>query len=363
MSHNLISNPLFNSSLPAPFHELKQFLPQKSAYSRAELESIRVAFGTKTFNPNDYPQITVAKSGVPYVRQLDIEDGEDCSMLKVFAIDYSDCPLDVKLRIDQLKSHVQGIYAFDKPQSGFMRVKDLMSGNRDGPGTAFTTSLTLYNSWCVAPVAHSVEKEDADNRVPKWVKTFHILLGNLAQSAMPKFMSQEYIQFCNTRKTIVNSPCFGSSYDTQSYFSSAQVNCSNGEIHVGGKAGDVHTDTQDCKASYSMSVNLSVVRSSSNLGYFWFPNLDLIIPVKPQQIIIFQGIEEHTGTPLIIDKTDKSVLPLGYPNDVRFNIIAYPKAGIINGTSPRNLNSTISDASKANLYQHALPHFSGKLNY
>ena len=180
---------------------------------------------------------------------------------------------------------------------------------------------------------------------------------------MPKFISQEYIQFCNKRKTIVNSPYFRSSYDTQSYFSSAQVNGSNGEIHVGGKARDVHTDTQDCKASYSMSVNLSVVRYSSNLGYFWFPNLDLIIPVKPQQIIIFQGIEEHIGTPLIIDKTDKFVLPLGYPNDVQFNIIAYSKAGIINGISPKNLNSTISGASKANLYQHALPHFSGKLNY
>ena len=59
-------------------------------------------------------------------------------------------------------------------------MKDLMSGNRYGPETAFTTSLTLYNSWCVAPVAHSVEKEDTNNRVPKWVKTFHVLLGNLA---------------------------------------------------------------------------------------------------------------------------------------------------------------------------------------
>jgi hypothetical protein len=98
MSH--ISDPLFNSFLPAPFYELKQFLPQEPAYSRTELESICIALGIKTFNPNNYPQITVAKSGILYVCQLDIEDGEDCLILKVFAIDYSNYPLDVKLRID-----------------------------------------------------------------------------------------------------------------------------------------------------------------------------------------------------------------------------------------------------------------------
>ena len=122
----------------------------------------------------------------------------NCLMLKVFTIDYSDCPFDVKLRINPFKCYVQGIYAFDKLQSGFMRVKNLMLSNRDNPETAFTTSLTLYNSWCVTLVVYLVEKEDTDNQVPKWVRTFYVLLGNLAQSAIPKFVSKEYIQFYNT---------------------------------------------------------------------------------------------------------------------------------------------------------------------
>jgi hypothetical protein len=67
MSH--VSDPLFNSNLPAPFHEFRQFLPQESVYSHAELESIHLVLGTKNFDPNDYPQITVTKSGIPYICQ------------------------------------------------------------------------------------------------------------------------------------------------------------------------------------------------------------------------------------------------------------------------------------------------------
>ena len=154
-----------------------------------------------------------------------------------------------------------------------------MKGNCNGPTSAFTTGLNLFNSWCVSPVAHSVVAEDGDNHVSQWVQAFHILLGDLAQCAMPAFTSAEYIDFCKTRKAMFNSPCFGFTYDTQAYFTSAQVNCSDGKTHIGGKAGSVHSDAQDCNASYSMALNLSVIRPSSNLGYFWFPNLDLMVPI------------------------------------------------------------------------------------
>src|SRR5436190_15756170 len=220
-----------------------------------------------------------------------------------------------------------------------------------------------HNSWCVSPVAHSVEKDEGDNCIARWIQQFHILLGDLAQYVMLTFMSAEYIDFCKMQRIMFNSPCFGSTYDMQSYFTSAQINCSNGEIHISGKAGDIHTDAQDCNASYSIALNLSVIKPSSNLGYFWFPNLDLMVPIRPLQLIIFQGIEEHTGTPLYVDENDTSPLPLGYPNDIWFNIIAYPKSGIINGTKPKNLDSTLVAAPKINLYRHALPHFGGESNH
>src|SRR5436190_9104214 len=233
-------DPVFNGHLPAPFHDHKQYLPQQSVYSHKELNDILLSLRNNTFDPVKYPNIVVAQSGVPYFRKLNLEDGTYYSMLKVFMIDCADCPNDIESRIHQLKSHVQGVYGYGEAQSGFMRIKDLMKGNRDGPTTAFTTGLNLFNSWCVSPVAYSVEKDDGDNRVARWIQQFHILLGDLAPHVMPTFMSAEYIDFCKTRKIMFNSPCFGLTYDTQSYFTSAQINCSSSETQVGGKAGDMH---------------------------------------------------------------------------------------------------------------------------
>src|SRR5436190_9919914 len=144
---------------------------------------------------------------------------------------------------------------------------------------------------------------------------------------------------------------------------SAQINCSNGKTHVGGKARDIHSNAQHCNASYSMVLNLTVIKPLSNLGYFWFSNLNLMVPIQPLQLIIFQGIEEHTNTLLYVDENDISPLPLGYPNDIQFNIIEYSKSRIINGTNPKNLDGTIVAVPKVNLYQHALPHFGGESNH
>ena len=123
---------------------------------------------------------------------------------------------------------------------------------------------------------------------------------------MPACMNKEYVDFCKQHKITFNIPCFGEEFDTQAFFTSSQINCSTGTSHVTGTAGEIHSDSQDYTASYSMSINLSVIRESSDLGYFWFPNLDLMVPIRVKQIIIFQGIEEHTGTPLSIDTTDAS---------------------------------------------------------
>ena len=169
---------------------------------------------------------------------------------------------------------------------------------------AFTTGLTLYNSWAVAPVSHSTVKHNAEGAL--WMQQFHIFLGKLAGHVMPLCINEEYVDFCKQRKATFNVPCFGEEFDNQAFFTLSQINCSTGTLHVSGTAGRIHSDSQDCAASYSMSINLLVIRDLSDLGYFWFPNLDLIVPIWVKQIIIFQGIEEHTGMPMSIDQTDQS---------------------------------------------------------
>src|SRR6266480_2196545 len=136
------------------------------------------------------------------------------------------------------------------------------------------------------------------------MQQFHIFLGKLAGRIMPLCMNEEYVDFCKQRKATFNVPCFGEEFDSQAFFTSSQINCSTSTLHVGRIAGGIHSDSQDCTTSYSMLINLSVIRDSSDLGYFWFPNLDLMVPIRVKQIIIFQGIKEHTGTPMSIDRTD-----------------------------------------------------------
>ena len=136
------------------------------------------------------------------------------------------------------------------------------------------------------------------------MQQFHILLGELASQVMSLCMNEEYVDFCERRKATFNIPCFGKELDSQAFFTSSQINCSTGTLYVSGTAGEIHSDSQDCTVSYSMSINLSVVQNSTDLKYFWFPNLDLIVPIQVKQIIIFQEIEEHTETLMSIDQID-----------------------------------------------------------
>ena len=83
-----------------------------------------------------------------------------------------------------------------------------------------------------------------------------------------------------------------------------------------------------------------------------------------KQIIIFQGIEEHTGTPLSIDTTDANQPPLGYAEDIWLNVISYPKSAIINDTHLHNYDGLLRCVLKnPNFLEDAEPHFGGKANY
>src|SRR5256885_639403 len=117
---------------------------------------------------------------------------------------------------------------------------------------------------------------------------------------MPCCMNEKYINFSELCKITFNVPCFRDDFDTQAFFTFSQINCSTEITHVRGTAGGIHSDLQDCSTLYSMSINLSMIHNSLNLGYFWFFNLGLMISIRIKQIIIFQEIEEHTGTPMFI---------------------------------------------------------------
>ena len=188
-------------------------------------------------------------------------NGEEGRLLKILMLDEkhweNEGLLYITEAINDLASHVQGRYSNDIPESGFLKYKDIFHSNRDGKDTAFTTGLTLYNSWIVAPISHSTVKHSAEGAT--WIQQFHILLGRLAGCVMSVCMNNEYINFCKQRKATFNVPCFREEFDTQAFFTSSQINCSNGTLHVAGTAEEIHSDSQDCTGSYFMSINLSVI--------------------------------------------------------------------------------------------------------
>ena len=80
-----------------------------------------------------------------------------------------------------------------------------------------------------------------------------------------------------------------------------------------------------------MSINMSILRKSTHPGYFWFPNLDLVIPLKPRQVMIFQGIECHTGSPVLAHpNAPETHLSYDYGEEVRVNVICYPSRKALN---------------------------------
>lgn len=142
-----------------------------------------------------------------------------------------------------------------------------MTGNRDGIQSAYTTGLTSINgSHYIAPVKHCY----GDSPHVEWLQQYHLLLGDVVGPAMVAAMNSSYLEFCNTRWRILNTSCFGRLRDTQSYFTQTQINVSSTKSHVGGTAGDVHTDNMDCSISYSMTINLLNIQFTTFPGYFCF---------------------------------------------------------------------------------------------
>ncbi|KAI9837679.1 MAG: hypothetical protein M1837_002721 [Sclerophora amabilis] len=365
---------LFTSGVAAPFEDRAITLPSHSIHSEEELKSIQKQIQHQNFNVNAFPKLRIAKSGTPYYQTMfapAIDDGieEDGSQrfLKVLTIDVEDWKELGEGRIvemlETLANHVRGRQDISPP-TGFLPLRPHLNPNRDGKDTAFTTGITLFNSFLVFPTTHSASCTAKDPAVPDWMQQFHCQLGNVAAAVMDRTMGKEYQDFCRQRQASLNTPCFGKDPYTQPYFTSSQINCSTASQHVEGTAGSVHADILDCPASYSMSVNLSVTRPTTSLRFFWFPNLDLMIPLHPLQIIIFQGIKEHSGMPIEIESSDNSLLPYGYMEDVRYNIICYPKRQIINDKAGRAMDGSFPNVpSRPTLNNDALPHFGGEDNY
>lgn len=163
------------------------------------------------------------------------------------------------------------------------------------------------------------------------MRRYNELLGDLAGRAMNLAMSKGYLDFCQQRQYFINPPFFGPLAAGQRFFTNSQVNCNTiGISHVQGTAGRIHDDP-DCPISYSLSINLSVVWPTTDLRYFWFPNLDVIVPLRPLQILIFQGVEKHTGTAAKPALGATTSIPHGYMEEVRYKVICYPNNHSIRG--------------------------------
>lgn len=83
-----------------------------------------------------------------------------------------------------------------------------------------------------------------------------------------------------------------------------QVNSSTPEAQVAGVAGSTHRDGADDPMSFSISINASVLRPSTSLGYFLFPTLRCIVPLEPGSIMMFSGVEYHRGMQIKVDPED-----------------------------------------------------------
>ncbi|KAH0610907.1 uncharacterized protein H6S33_011334 [Morchella sextelata] len=324
-----------------------------------------------TFNPCDYPDLHIAVSGQPHYRQL-LDDNNQVigEWFKFMYLDQSDIgkfndPEILRLH-KNLAEHVRGNfdYGLQKWESGFQKFDHDMTGNRDGPNTAYTTGIALQGSYAAAPAVHSTWEKTKDPEFMQWLAKFHCILGDLGGRVMSTVMDDVYNQFTKERHERYNPPFFGPSTGSQTYFTSSQINRSTNTMRLQGTAAGVHCDSTDDELSFSLALNVSVIKDSTSLGYFWFPDFDTLIPVKPMSMIIFQGIEEHTGMPMVLDNNDSSSLPFGYTEDTRFNIICYPKGPTMKNTTYRNYGSFVNSApERPNLMADALSSFGGKENY
>ena len=271
--------------------------------------------------------------------------------------------------LDQFAAHVRGNYDTDKEEQvdGFEYYKHHLKDNRDGRHTAFTMGITLHNSITTVPSTHGTWCASKDTEFLEWLALYHTLLGKLSGKIMRHLFNTPYLDLTNERHERYNPPFFGENLSDQVFFTSSQINHSSEATPLQGTEANAHCDSQDDELSYSLAINLSVIRSSTSLGWFWFTDYDTIIPLEPMSILIFSGTEEHQGSKMIHLANDPSPITLSYPRETRYNVICYPKKAIIRNRSPRvyvdqNFNES-QQHPETNLLENAYYQFGGNHNY
>ncbi|OAF54542.1 hypothetical protein VC83_09197 [Pseudogymnoascus destructans] len=92
---------LYTTPLPAEFQAKACILNDECLHSKDEMNTIRESLMNHTFIASRNKRITIAESHVPYMRNIDLGDGDKGSMLKVLVLDYEHCPEDIQEQIDQ----------------------------------------------------------------------------------------------------------------------------------------------------------------------------------------------------------------------------------------------------------------------
>ena len=159
-------DPLFTFTFPRPFEDRCYNLPFNTQHSDDELQDIAYAITRNQFDPANFPNIIIAESGVPYCRTIMDANGEEGRLMKVLMIDVkhweNESTSHIFQGIDDLADHIQGQYVNGIPEIRFLKHKNVFHSNHDEKDTAFTTHLTLYNSWAVTLVSHSTVKHNAE---------------------------------------------------------------------------------------------------------------------------------------------------------------------------------------------------------
>ncbi|KAI9825050.1 MAG: hypothetical protein M1826_007128 [Phylliscum demangeonii] len=239
--------------------------------------------------------------------------------------------------LDELMAHVRGCGNGQVVHDGFATYQPSMVGNRDGPTTAFSTSFIAAGHYLIAPVVHSVcanvswhtgteaEKNDFQQAQQAWLSRFNGLAGDVAGRLIRELLPSDYVEMLDARADLTNPPCPGRTPNLNRFLTSIQVNCSTPATPVGGTAGDTHRDSGNEPFSFSVAINASVVRDSTELNFLLFPVLGVAVPVCPGGIAIFSGVEYHRAMPMVTAAHDPTPIPLGYQQETRLQIILYPK--------------------------------------
>ncbi|KAI9828907.1 MAG: hypothetical protein M1826_005830 [Phylliscum demangeonii] len=232
--------------------------------------------------------------------------------------------------------------------------------NREGAGTVFSTSFARANNSLAAPVAQSANIDHAPSASSRaWLQRFNALVGDLTGGIYRSVFSEEYRALLETRAEITNPPCPGSAWGQNPFITSMQINCSPPNRQVAGTAGATHRDMHDDPLGFSMAFNASVLRPSTRHGLFLFLGLGCAVPLSPGVLVLFSGVELHRGMPMVVDATDTSLIPGGFEQEIRFQVIAYPNARILNGRLERAtpwipLQHVRWHPTRFNLVQHSL---------